>query len=114
MAKGKSQITSENIGEWMASTGFLFPTTITELERFRKLYSDTVIDLAGHEIDPDVILGYKTKSKVVYLFEAKIYVEPKFRMAARKGEGTISKNIMDKIKKNQDNRKKDDIGGEKD
>lgn len=111
MAKNKSQITPDNFTEWLASTGFIFPRTIVELARFRKLYGDVQIELAGFEIDPDIILGYKQKTLVVSLKpKSEEIQEPKLRMAARKGGGTISKNIIDKIKKNQENRKQDDPG----
>lgn len=111
MAKNKSQITQDNVTEWLASTGFIFPRTIVELARFRKLYSDVQTDLAGSEIDPDIILGYKQKGTIVSLEpKTKESHEGKLRMAARKGGGGISKNIIDKIKKNQENRKQDDPG----
>ena len=114
MAQNKVHITSENITEWMASTGFLFPRTIVELTRFKKLYADVEENLSGCEIDPEVILGRKPRTRIISLQSPKSESsEPKFRMAARKGDSNIPKHIMDKIKKNQDNRKQDDSGTEK-
>ena len=113
MAQNNLNITSDNITEWLASTGFIFPRTIVELSRFEKLYGDVQIDLAGCEIDPDVILGIKPKANIISLNAISEEKEAKFKMAARKGDSNIPKNIMDKIKKNQDKRKQDDSGTEK-
>ncbi len=109
MAKNKSRISTENIAEWMGSTGFIFPRTVAELARFRKLYSDVQSIPAHCEIDPEIILGYKKREvlpSVIAIAQPK--QEPVFRMAARKGGGSISKSVLDKIKKNQENNKKDD------
>ena len=112
MARNKSHITTDNITEWMASTGFIFPRTILELKRFEKLYNDVQIDLTGHQIDPEVILGRKTGSKVILMSStSEMKEETHFRMAARKGDSNIPQYILDKIKKNQDKRKQDDNGG---
>ena len=114
MAQNNLNITSENISEWLASTGFIFPRTILELSRFEKLYGDVLIDFAGCEIDPDVILGIKPKTNIISLdIRNEELKEPKFKMAARKGDSNIPNHIMDKIKKNQDKRKQDDSGTEK-
>ncbi len=114
MAQNSLNITPDNISEWLASTGFIFPRTILELTRFEKLYRDVQIDLTGCLIDPDVILGIKPKGNIVS-FDSKLKEsrEPQFKMAARKGDSNIPKHIMDKIKKNQDKRKQDDPGSEK-
>jgi hypothetical protein len=115
MAKGSAYITSENITEWMASTGFLFPRTMVELARFEKLYSDELIHTAGIGIDPEVILGYKKKTSVIALDPKQSSLhQPRYQMAARKGKGAISKNTLNKIKNNQDKRKQHDPGSEKD
>lgn len=113
MAQNNLHITPDNITEWLASTGFIFPRTIAELARFEKLYADFKIDLSGCEVDPDVILGIKQKAKTIS-FDSKVQEakEPQFRMAARNGDSNIPKHIMDKIKKNQDQRKQDDNGSE--
>jgi len=110
MAKSNLHITSENITEWMASTGFLFPRTMLELERFEKLYGDVQEDLTGCQIDPEIILGRKERNPTVTLTSKIETQEVKFRMAARKGEGSVPNHIMDKIKQNQDKRKLDDSG----
>jgi hypothetical protein len=114
MAQNNLNIKSDNITEWLASTGFIFPRTILELSRFEKLYGDVQIDLTGCDIDPDVILGIKPRASIISLGAGSEELkEPKFKMAARKGDSNIPKHIMDKIKKNQDKRKQDDSGTEK-
>jgi len=113
MAKNNLHITPDTITEWLASTGFLFPRNELELARFEKLYADVQEDLTGVQIDPEVILGRKQRANVISLGSKGETTEPKFRMAARKGDGVIPKHIMDKIKKNQDNRKQDDTGSAK-
>jgi hypothetical protein len=99
-----------NVTEWMASTGFIFPRTVVELARFEKLYDGYQEDSTGFQIDPDVILGKKQRTAIISLSPETEIDEPKFRMAARKGDAAVPKHIMDKIKKNQDKRKQDDPG----
>lgn len=110
MAKNNSNITIDNVTEWMASTGFIFPRTVAELARFEKLYEGYEEDSTGFQIDPEVILGKKQRTAIIPLTPKTKAEEPKFRMAARKGDAAVPKHIMDKIKKNQDKRKKDDPG----
>jgi hypothetical protein len=110
MAPNKSHITPDNMAEWMASTGFIFPRTMRELMRFEKLYGDVVINLEGSQIDPEKILGRKGPADVIQLPQEEKKEKTHFRMAARKGDSNILQHILDKIKKNQDQRKKDDDG----
>lgn len=110
MAKSNSHITIDNMTEWMASTGFLFPRNLAELTRFRKLYDNEIDNLEGRELDPDVILGKKERGQVVALKKRSEDEGARFRLAARKGDPSVPKHIMDKIKKNQDKRKQDDSG----
>ncbi|MGN6601376.1 MAG: hypothetical protein ACTHK8_02940 [Ginsengibacter sp.] len=110
MAQNKSNITPENMAEWVASTGFIFPRTMRELMRFEKLYSDFEINLEGFQIDPEKILGKKAAADVIQLPQDEMKEKTHFRMAARKGDSNIPQHILDKIKKNQDQRKKDDDG----
>ena len=110
MAKNNSNITVDTMTEWMASTGFIFPRTVLELTRFEKLYDPYQEDSTGFQIDPDVILGKKERTKVISLTPKVEDQSPNFRMAARKGDSAVPKHIMDKIKKNQDKRKQDDPG----
>ena len=105
MARNNLHITPDNVAEWMASTGFLFPRTLQELARFEKLYGDVEEDLKGCQVDPEEILRRRQGGNIISM-EKKTETEKelKFRMAARKGDSSIPKHIMDKIKKNQDKR----------
>jgi hypothetical protein len=107
------KITPNNITAWMASTGFIFPRTTSELRRFEKLYADIVIP-ESELLDPEVILGIKT-GKVISLDKPvqKPAATAPLKMAARKGERDIPQNILDKIKKNQQQTKGDDNGSQK-
>ena len=110
MAQNKSHITPDNMAEWVASTGFIFPRTLRELMRFEKLYGDVEINLEGSQIDPEKILGRKGGADVIQLTQGEKKEKAHFRMAARKGDSNIPQHILDKIKKNQDQRNKDDDG----
>lgn len=108
MAQNKKQITSENITEWLSSTGFLFPRNEIELNRFEKLYGDNDFGLKGKEIDPDKIINGTFKEKKIQKMpdDIKQEVISPYRMAARNGN-ELPKHIMDKIKKNQSKPKND-------
>lgn len=108
MAKNKN-ITPANVTEWLASTGFLFPSNEIELSRFNKLYGEMDEQLTGKEIDPERILKGLTPSKVV-----KMNIIPSieeefstYKMVARNGSN-LPKHILEKMKKNQMNSKPDD------
>lgn len=110
MAQSKKHITPENVTEWLASTGFLFPRNNAELERFEKLFEDEDFGLTGTEIDPDKIIdGSYKQSKII---ELQSEVDPKefnrFKMAARNGK-ELPDHIKNKILKNQ-SKPKDDSG----
>jgi hypothetical protein len=110
MAQNKKHITPENITEWLASTGFLFPRNEIELARFEELYSNEDFALIGNEIDPDKILNSE-KQKITVTKQLPIelneHVIKEYRMVARNGS-KLPKHILDKIKKNQDNSKGND------
>jgi hypothetical protein len=112
MAQNNSHITPDNFTEWMASTGFMFPRTILELERFEKLYDDIRMDLSGRQIDPEIILGRKAKpitAALKPLTEENDFSS--YRMVARKGDSPVPKHILDKMKRNQEKRKENDGSG---
>jgi hypothetical protein len=114
MAQNKKHITPENITEWLASTGFLFPRYEVELERFEKLYGDIDFGLTGTEIDPDKIIDgtFKEKKSLKMSDDIKKEEINPYRMAARNGN-ELPKHIMDKIKKNQ-SKPKDDSASQED
>lgn len=102
MAQNKKYIISENLTEWLSSTGFLFPRNEVELERFEKLYGDIDFGLTGKEIDPDKIINgtFRETKSVKMPTDVKQEEINSYRMAARNGN-CLPKHIMDKIKKNQ-------------
>lgn len=94
----------ELMPEWLASTGFLFPTNELELARFEKLYAEEGLDMTGFKVDCDRILGKTLAAKIVrFEPEAKPENIASLKMVARKGSN-LPKHIQDKIKKNQDER----------
>ncbi len=113
MAQNKKHITGENITEWLASTGFLFPRNEVELERFEKLYGDVDFDLTGTEIDPDKIIdGTFKERKILKMPDSNKQNEiSPYRMAARNGN-ELPKHILDKIKKNQNKPRNDSPASE--
>jgi hypothetical protein len=113
MAQNKKHITNENITEWLASTGFLFPRNEVELERFEKLYGEEDFGLTGKEIDPDKIIDgtFKEKKTVKMPDDIKKEEIHPYRMAARNGN-ELPNHIMDKIKKNQKKSQNDSSASE--
>ena len=111
MEQNKDHLSSDNITEWLASTGFLFPRNEQELSRFEKLYSELDEGISGNEIDPERIIRGETPSKIVDINKKDI-PEPqieKYKMVAR-NSAVISKHILEKMKKNQDNHKSNNDG----
>lgn len=108
MAQNKKHITPDNITEWLASTGFLFPRNEVELERFEKLYGDNDFGLTGKEIDPDRIINGNFSKRKSLKIPNDINKDEisKFKMVARNGNN-LPKHIMDKILKNQNKSKND-------
>jgi hypothetical protein len=113
MAQNKKHITPENITEWLASTGFLFPRNEIELERFEKLYGDIDFGLTGKEIDPDEIMNNTFKEKKPVNIPTDIIQNQlrEYRMAARNGKA-LPKHILDKIIRNQNKPKNDSTSPE--
>jgi hypothetical protein len=102
MAQNKKHITSDNITEWLCSTGFLVPRNETELARFDKIYGDNDYGLTDNELDPGrIIKGLSFERKNI---ELSPNIKPDdfstYKMAARNGNA-LPKHIVDKIKKNQ-------------
>lgn len=107
MAQSKKHITPENVTEWLASTGFLFPRNEVELSRFEKLFGDFDYSLTGLEIDPAKIIRGEESSKIIQIPESVKQEElSEYRMVARNGS-KLPEHILNKIKNNQNNSKKD-------
>ena len=99
MAKNKN-ITPANVTEWLASTGFLFPTNELELFRFNKLHGDLDEQLTGKEIDPERILSGLTSSKIIKMNVTQTSEQEfsSYKMVARNGNN-LPKHILEKMKK---------------
>ncbi len=107
----KQYMTMDQMSEWMASTGFLFPTNELELARFEKLYAEDAEDVSTFEIDCERIFSGALRAKVVqFTPEARAEDIAPLKMVARKG-ANLPKHIQDKIKKNQDERNGGANGG---
>ncbi len=106
-------INADNFDSWLASTGFLFPTNELELARFNKLFGDLDEQLTGKEVDPERILNGQTPSRIVKMNNRPATEQDfsTFRMVARNGSN-LPKHILDKMKKNQSNKKPDDSAPE--
>jgi hypothetical protein len=105
MAQNKIHIDSDNITEWLASTGFIFPRTEAELDRFNKLYEESEIQI--NEPDIERIMNIDKQASKTRKPELEVIKEVEtFRMVARNGD-SLPPHILDKIKKNQI-KKKDD------
>ncbi|MFC6101231.1 hypothetical protein [Olivibacter domesticus] len=111
MAQSKVNITPDNMAEWLASTGFLFPRNEMEMSRFDKLYPDESEDVSDFQVDCAGIFSrtLKTSSTIPLKKEAEEKDILPLKMVARKGSD-VPKHILDKMKKNQDGRAKNDTG----
>lgn len=105
--KYNRKIDSNNLNEWLRSTGFLFPKNEIELARFNELYADFDFKLNDAVIDVKSIIEGTVCSvaRVVRLIkndDLNNDIE-ELKMVARKGE-EVPKHIIDKMK--QKHRKK--------
>jgi hypothetical protein len=103
------KIDSNNLNEWLRSTGFLFPQNEIELARFNELYSDFDFKLNDATIDVKSIIEGTVCSitRVVRLVkndEINKDIE-ELKMVARKGQ-EVPKHIIEKMK--QKHRKNND------
>lgn len=113
MTQNKKHITPENITEWLASTGYLFPRNEVELQRFEKLYEKNDFCLTGQEIDPEKIINdtFREKKTLKIPVDANQNQISEYRMAARNGN-ELPQHIMAKILKNQNRPKNDSTTSE--
>jgi len=107
MANKKRHIACEaDLLSAMRSTGYCFPTNAIEQQMSLKLKSDIDIQALSKLIDPDDIWNseqprsYKKAGTEKHLTSETEYT-PLWGMAA-KGSSNVSKDIIDKIKKNQE------------
>ena len=99
MGKEKYIITEENLPEWLASLGYLFPRNERELARFEKLYADYPHELNEDCVDPFAIINGTFKPKKM-VFDEPESGENNISLAARNLDG-LPQHILDKMKKNQ-------------
>ena len=110
MARNKIILMPENITEWLASCGFLFPRNEVELHRFNHLHGECDESVTGEEVDPFRILKglpYKQSANVFPITEISDY-----RMVAR-NQSDIQSHILDKMKNNQEKKRNDNAAEEK-
>ncbi len=106
MAKGKKHIINiQDFSEWTHSLGFLFPSNEKELSRFDKYYQDYDHELNGEELDPENLL--LSINSLAFNKEIDLKSEDEFtknwKLVAR-NKGEINKDILDKMKSNQENK----------
>lgn len=104
MAKPKKieLIEIANLDSWLGSTGFLFPRSDLELERFNKLYEDYDYQLDHKTIDPIAIINnsFYREPKVINMFSEDVDGEIEgLKMVARKGSKNLPQYIIDKMRK---------------
>jgi hypothetical protein len=101
MEKSKDEIGIENFDEWLATTGYLFPSNPVELERFETLFKDFNYQLSPEVVDPIKIINgtyiqafkkSESSEKISDLHELKI---------AARNLKEIPEHILKKIKSNQ-------------
>lgn len=108
MGTSKKQIAPEHLTEWLASTGFLFPSNEIELARFEKLFGDPNACSEG-SINHERILRhvFETEAVVKKLNPDESQNSSQLKMVARNGSGSLPKHILDKMMKNHQNAKDD-------
>lgn len=97
--KYKRKIDSNNLNEWLRSTGFLFPQNEIELKRFNELYSDFDFKLNDATIDVRSIIEGNVCSARGFRLLKNDNINKNIedlKMVARKGE-EIPKHIIDKM-----------------
>ena len=92
---------------WLASTGFLFPTTELELARYNKLYGESEQEkLTDSSVSVERILNGRARlfpALNPFAVQDIKRIEQEYRMVARKGLGQLPDHITKKMKKNQEN-----------
>ncbi|MPR37430.1 hypothetical protein [Salmonirosea aquatica] len=104
MAKNNVFPDSESLTEWMASTGFLFPRSVDELDRFNRLHGKAISgDDRRSTVSLERICSGKARpfpvERRAMEDEEKRAIE-QYRMAARKG-GDLPEHILNKMLNNQ-------------
>lgn len=100
MANNKSKfINNENISRWLSALGFSFPRNQSEEKIFDKVYSTYEHQLIDVKIDAmKLISEVENESSTLHTDKQE------WKMAAR-NYGDLPKHIIDKMKKNQNDKK---------
>lgn len=103
------KITLENLDFHLGSMGFLYPTNEIQLEIFNLVYSDYDFKLKDATIDVQSIIDNKSIKKSITFKLSDYNTEEieQLKMAARKGNDDLSKDIIDKMY-NKHRKKSDD------
>lgn len=109
MAQNKINISPDNLNEWLASVGYLFPSNEAEMERFDALYKGEAEIITDSDVSVERILSGRVKSiPFTHTTQSESTSQfTQYSMAARKGSDLPS-HILDKIKKNQENSETND------
>lgn len=111
MAQNKAFIDPENITEWLASTGYLFPRNELELKRYNKLFNDTEdIRLSNSSVSIERILSGKARELplLISLFnEDRNEIIKDYKMVARNGVEGLPSHIFNKMMNNQNRNESD-------
>jgi hypothetical protein len=107
MGKNSIEMNAENLNEWLAPLGYLFPKNSWELKQFEILHGSYDYKLNDKSIDVDAIIEGRFQSKAIVqipLLEEEENTIQELRMAARKGEA-VPEEILEKMKRNQEKKR---------
>ena len=107
MGKNRIEMNAENLTEWLAPLGYLFPKNSWELRQFEILHGNYDYKLIDKSIDVDAITEGRVQSKSIGqipLLEEEENSFQQLRMAARKGEA-VPEEILEKMKRNQEKKR---------
>lgn len=111
MAQNKLFSNPDEVGDWLASIGYLFPRNETELMRYNKLFSDNDnIKLTDSTVSLQRIFAGKVKSfpdETPFADFDRNQIISEYKMVARNGLEGLPDHILNKMLNNQ---KKNDTG----
>jgi hypothetical protein len=99
-------VNESNLNHWLSSSGYLYPRNEIELDLFEKAYADYDFKLENKSIDIDSIINgnLTCQTKIISLIDSEEEKDIQdLKMAARKGEQSIPKDILDKMKNKHKN-----------
>jgi hypothetical protein len=99
-------VNESNLNYWLSSSGYLYPRNETELDLFEKTHANYDFKLENKSIDIDNIINgtLQCQTRVISLIDHEKEKDIQdLKMAARKGEQSIPKDILDKMKNKHKN-----------